>query len=387
MTKRSYGIGFLATAVIVVALITFLFPVSAAAGDDVVYVGTYNTRGSKGIYAYQFNDKTGELKELGLAAEAENASFLTVDANGKFLYAANEIGNFKGKPTGAVSAFSIDAAKGKLALLNQVSAVDPGPAHITLDRSGKYALIANYPLGSAASFPINKDGQLGESAAFVRHKGSSVNPERQKGPHGHAVTMSPDNRFAIVADLGLDQLIEYNFNAENGALTNPVVTKTAPGAGPRHLTFSPNGKFLYVINEMGSTVVTYAYDAKSGALKELQTVSTLPAGMDGPKWSAEIAVDAAGKYLYASNRGHNSIAVFAIDGEKGTLTYIEEVPSGGKTPRHFAIDPSGRWLLAAHQDSDNLVLFKISPETGRLTATGKQVHVGAPICVAFVEQK
>jgi 6-phosphogluconolactonase len=373
----------------VVPLLTVMFPLTAAAADAsaVVYVGTYTDHGSKGIYAYRFDPATGELKELGLAAESANPSFLTADPQGQFLYAANEVSSFEGKPTGAVTAFAVDAAAGKLSPLNEVSSVSPGPAYITLDRSGRYALIANYPKGSVASFPIGEDGRIGEAAAFVQHHGHSVNPQRQEGPHAHAVAMSPDNRFALVADLGLDQLLEYGFNAKTGALTDPKIVKTAPGSGPRHLVFSPNGKYLYVIYELNSTIVTYAYDAPTGALKQLQSVSTLPADFKEFNKAAEIAIDRAGRFLYASNRGNDSIAVFAIDPRKGTLTLVEHVPTQGKTPRHFAIDPSGKWLLVANQDSDNLVLFHITPKTGRLTPTGGVLHLSEPICAVFVERR
>ena len=235
-----------------------------------VYVGTYTDHGSKGIYAYRFDSSTGKLVSLGLAAETAEPSFLAVDSNGRFLYAANETANFNGQPTGAVSAFATRSETGKLSLLNQVSSHGADPAHIILDRAGKYALVSNYTTGSVAVFPVLKDGRLGEATAFVQHKGSSVNPERQKGPHAHAIALSPDNRFAIVADLGLDQLLVYSFDATKGTFgANPQIVRASPGAGPRHLAFSSDGRFLYVINEMQSSVVAYSYNESTGALARI----------------------------------------------------------------------------------------------------------------------
>ncbi len=376
---------------ILLLLITLGLPVLAIAAGTaqqqyLVYVGTYTDHGSKGIYAYRFDCSTGKLISLGLAGESPEPSFLAVDSDGRFLYAVNETGKFNGQPTGAVSAFAIQPGTGKLSLLNQVPSRGADPAHIILDRTGKYALVANYTTGSVAVFPALKDGQLGESTSFAQHKGSSVNPERQKGPHAHAIVMSPDNRFAIVADLGLDQLLIYSFDAANGTLgANPQVVKTAPGVGPRHLAFSSDGRFLYVINEMQSSVVAYSYSESTGGLHELQTISTLPKNFSGDNTAAEIELHPSGKFLYASNRGDdNSIAVFAIDSHAGTLTHVQNEPPGGKTPRNFAIDPTGSWLLAANEDSNDIVVFRINQKDGRLSSTGDVVQVPSPTCVTFV---
>lgn len=359
---------------------------AAAQGNYLVYVGTYTDHGSKGIYAYRFASSTGKLSSLGLAAETPEPSFLAVDSSGRFLYAANETNTYDAQPTGAVTAFAIQP-DGKLTLLNQVSSQGAAPAHISLDGAGKYALVSNYTGGSVAVFPVLKGGGLGEVASFVQHRGHSVNPERQEGPHAHAVALSPDNRFAIVADLGLDQLLVYHFDAAKGLLgANPQIVKAAPGVGPRHLVFSANGKFLYVINELQSTVVAYSYDAATGALRELQTVSTLPKGFSGTSTAAEIAIDPGGKFLFASNRivgADGSVAVFAIDSKTGTLLLVEIDSTGGKTPRNFAIDPTGSWLLAANQDSDTIVVFRLDPKGGHLVATGEVVQVPSPACVTF----
>ncbi len=381
---RLHMIGVLLLLVVVQSIFGFE-PAAWAAGKDLVYIGTYTDHGSKGIYVYRFDAATGQVTTLGLAAESPQPSFLTVDPTEHFLYAVNELDTYKGQHTGAVNAFSIDAATGKLSLLNEVSSRDAGPAHIALDQTGKYALVSNYTLGSVAVFPVSQDGRLGDFTDFVRHKGSSVNVERQEGPHAHAVAFSPDNRFALVADLGLDQILVYPFDAAAGTLGHePHITKTHPGAGPRHLVFDPTGKFVYVINEMQSTVVSYSYDAARGELHELKTISTLPDKFAGSNDAAEIAVHPSGKFLYASNRGHDSIAVFSVDSVKGALTRVEFVSTKGKTPRNFAIDPTGAWLFVANQASDNVVVFRIDGKTGHLTPTGQALSVASPACVKFV---
>jgi 6-phosphogluconolactonase len=374
--------------VFVVFALAMMNPHTTRAADNgtfLVYVGTYSNRGGKGIYAYRFNSNTGKFVDLGLAAETTDPSFLATSRNERFLYAVNEISSYQGQPAGSVSSFAIHADTGKLMLLNTVSSRGPGPAHITIDRSGKSALVANYDLGSVAVFPILGDGKLGDASAFVQHKGSSVNPERQAGPHAHAIAMSPDDRFAIVADLGLDQLIVYPFDPIKRTLGSaPHIVKVNAGAGPRHLVFSPSGKFLYLITEMQPTIVAYSYSQAHAGLQELQTISTLPTGFTGASDGAEIEIDPAGRFLYASNRGHDSIAVFAIDPVKGTLTNVGFVPTQGKTPRHFAIDPTGRWLFAENQDSDNIVIFRINEKTGLLTSQGEPLSVPSPVCVKFV---
>lgn len=350
-----------------------------------VYVGTYTNHGSKGIYAYRFDPARGQFTSLGLAAESVQPSFLAVAPNSRFLYAVNEIESFNGQPAGALSAFAIEPNTVKLSLLNQVSSRGEDPAHVILDRTGRYALVSNYTSGSIAVFPILPDGRLGEASAFVQHQGSSVNPERQKGPHAHAIAISPDNRFAMVADLGLDEIIVYPFDAAKGTLGKAAqVMKTAPGAGPRHLVFDLSGRFFYLINELNSTVVSYAYDPSSGQLRESQAVSTLPRGFAGANTTAEIEVHPSGRFIFASNRGDDSIAVFAVEPKRGTLTLVETDSTRGKTPRYFALDPTGTWLLAANQDSDEIVVFRVNPDTGHLTATGEVLHVPSPVCVKFV---
>jgi 6-phosphogluconolactonase len=355
------------------------------------YIGTYTEQGSasKGIYAYRFDSVNGRLTPIGLAAETVNPSFLAVHPNQRFIYAVNEVSNYKGEKSGAVSAFSIDRATGKLTLLNQVASKGAGPCYITVDKSGKYVLVANYDGGSIAVFPVLTSGRLGEAATFLQHKGHGTNPERQEGPHAHSIDMSPDNRFAIVDDLGLDQTLVYRFGdsaslTPDSRLMYTSMAKANDGAGPRHFAFHPSGKFGYVINEMQSTVTAFRYDATDGALHPLQTISTLPKDFARENSAAEIEVHPSGKFLYASNRGHDSIAVFAIDGNTGTLTLIEYVSTKGASPRSFEIAPGGSLLFAANEKSDNIVLFRINAQTGRLTPTGKTLEVAQPVCVKFV---
>jgi len=351
-----------------------------------VYVGTYTEPKSKGIYVYRFDPATGRSAPLGLAAETANPSFLAVDPSRRFLYAVNEISNYQGGKSGSVSSFAIDLKTGKLTLLNQIASRGTDPCYVALDKTGKYVLIANYTSGSVAAFPVLKDGRLGNASAFVQHHGSSVNRERQEGPHAHSIELSPDNRFALAADLGLDQVLVYRFDPVQGSLTpnTPPFAKLSPGVGPRHLAFHPSGKFVYVISEMGSTVTAFSYDAAGGVLHELQMISTLPKDFKGQNDDAEAAVHPSGKFLYGSNRGHDSVAAFTIDTQKGTLTPLADFPTQGKTPRNFAIDPAGAYLFAANQDSDSIVVFRIDPNSGRLTPTVQILQVPAPVCVTFV---
>ena len=375
-------------------LALFLFPLLAAAapakqpGKYLFYVGTYTEEGSKskGIYAYRYDAATAEITPLGLAAETTNPSFVAVHPNGRFLYAVNEVGNYKGPNSGGVSAFSVDHATGKLTFLNEVPSRGADPCYIIVDQTGKYVLVANYTGGSVAVFPVLADGKLGEASGFVQHTGRGTNPERQEGPHAHSIDLSPDNRFAMVDDLGLDELLVYKFDGAKGSLTpnDPPFAKVDAGAGPRHFVLRPDGKFAYVIAEMGHSVTVFSNDAASGRLQPLQTVTTLPKDFTGRNDDAEIRVHPSGKFLYASNRGDDSIAIFAIDKGKGTLTQVGGLHTGGKEPRSFEIDPTGMLLFAANQKSDNIVVFRIDPKTGSLTPTGKVLEVGSPVCVKFL---
>jgi len=364
---------------------------AAPEGRALVYFGTYTRRASKGIYVYEMDLKTGALTPVGtnaLAAESVNPSFLAIHPDGRHLFAVNEIGSFKGEKSGAVSAFAINPDSGRLALLNQRSSKGAGPCHLVVDATGGNVLVANYGGGSVACLPVDGQGGLREASSFAQHEGSSVNPRRQQGPHAHSINLSPDNRFAVVADLGLDQVLVYRFDAESGELTpnDPPFARVAPGAGPRHFTFHPSGKFAYVINELHCTVTAFTWDAEKGVLQERQTISTLDTPLQPGFSTAEVQAHPSGRFLYGSNRGHDSIVVFAIDPDSGRLRRVQVQPSGGTTPRNFGIDPTGSYLLAAHQNSDNVVVFRIDPDSGRLSATGIEIEVPAPVCVKFLRR-
>ena len=371
------------------AFLTGLVAFAAPAGNQYLfYVGTYTEEGSKskGIYAYRFDAATGQSTALGLAAETTNPSFVALSPNGRFLYAVNEVQKYKGPNSGGVSAFSVDRTTGKLTFLNEVPSRGADPCYIVVDKAGKHVLVANYTGGSVVVFPVTDDGRLGEASAFVQHSGHGTNPKRQEGPHGHSIDLSPDNRYAFVDDLGLDELLIYKFDSTKGSLTpnDPPFVKLDDGAGPRHFALHPSGKFAYVIAEMASTVTALSVDLKRGRLERLQTISALPKDFKGENDDAEIQIHPSGKFLYASNRGHDSIAVFAIDPSKGTLTLVEHTLTQGKTPRSFEIDPTGKFLFAENQESNNIVVFRIDQKTGRLTASGQTIEVASPVCVKFL---
>jgi len=362
-------------------------PPEPAGSSYLVYVSTYTVRESKGIYVYRFHG--GRLTPLGtggLAAETVNPSFVAVDPGSRYLYAVNETETFKGQRTGAVSAFAINRANGKLTFLNQMPSGGTDPCFVSVDHTGKWVLVANYTSGSISVFPVLSGGRLGPASAFVQHHGHSVNPQRQEGPHAHQILLSPDNRFALVSDLGLDRLLVYRFDPTHGTLAPAAqpFAEVSGGSGPRHFAFDPAGRFVYLLSEVRSTITTFAYDPVSGGLHELGTVSSLPAGFSGPSDAAEIVMGRSGRFLYASNRGADTLAVFAIDPKTHLLVPVANVPSLGKTPRGFGIDPSGRFLLAANQDTDNLFVLSINPRTGELKPTGQAVEVPSPVSVAFV---
>ena len=361
---------------------------SGAGGREYwVYFGTYTGAKSKGIYVSRM-DATGKLSEPELAATTVNPTFLATDPRQHFLYAANEIGNYQGQKAGGVTAFALDAKTGKLTQLNEQSSGGDGPCHVSVDATGKTVLVANYGGGSVAALPVNADGSLAPAATFIQHQGSSIVPQRQAGPHGHCIFADPANRFALACDLGLDKVLVYKLDAKKALLTpnDPPFVALHPGAGPRHLAFHPNGKFVYVIDELDCTLTVFTYDAKHGSLTEIQSLSTLPAGETKKSnfSCAEVVVHPSGKFLYGSNRGHNTIVLFRIDEKTGKVTLVEHTPTGGKTPRNFNVDPSGHFLLAANQDSGNVLAFSIDPKTGHLTPTGQQLQMGSPVAIVFV---
>ena len=361
-------------------------PPPPAAGACLVYAGAYTGPQSKGIYCWTLDTATGSVASAGLAGETTSPSFIEVAPNHRFLFAVNEVDSFQGKPAGSVTAFSIDAATGKLTLLNQQTSGGRGPCYLTVDSQTKNVLVANYNGGSIECLPIQSDGRLGTPTAFFQHTGKSIVAGRQDVPHAHCIVLDAAGKFAFVCDLGLDKVMSYRFDASQGTLTpnQPAFTATKPGAGPRHLVFAPDGRQAFVINEINSTIAHYAYDAAAGTLAELQTVSSLPQGFTGTSTAAEIAVHPSGKFLYGSNRGDDSIAVFGMDAANGSLAFLQRVPAGGKTPRNFAIDPSGKFLFAANQGANNIVIFNLDPATGRLSPSGKVLDVASPVCVKFL---
>ena len=352
-----------------------------------LYVGTYTSGKSEGIYVYKFDLSSGEFKHLATAKGIVDPSFLAIDPRRRHLYAVNEIEEFGGKPGGAVSAFKVDPQTGNLQFLNQQPSLGGAPCYVTVDKFGKFVLVANYGGGNAAVLPINDTG-LGKPVDMVQHGGSSVDPERQKGPHAHNVILDKTNRHAFVTDLGLDKIMIYRFDASNGKLTpnGAPWVKLKPGAGPRHFTFHPNGRWAYVINELDSTFTAFSYESGSGSLKEMQTISTLPTGFSGENSCADVHVSPSGKFLYGSNRGHDSIVVFSINPGTGKLTFVEHVSTGGKTPRNFTIDPTGAFLLAANQKSDNVVSFRIDATSGRLRPTGHVAEIPTPVCLVLSDK-
>jgi 6-phosphogluconolactonase len=356
-----------------------------ADGKTVVYVGTYTQRGSEGIYAYTFNPSSGALSPIGTCGGVENPSFLALAPSRKYLYATDEVATFDGEPGGAVSALRIDQETGLLTLLNHQSSHGAAPCHLSVDQTEQVVLVANYNGGNLAVLPIEEGGRLGPATDVVQHTGSSAHPTRQQRPHAHSITIDPTNRFAFAADLGIDKLMVYRLDLEHGKLVPhdiPSVDIEA-GSGPRHFAFHPTGKYAYLINEIGSTVTVFEYDADRIELHALQTISTLPEGAEIDNTCADVHVSPSGRFLYGSNRGHDSIAAFRIEKATGWLSSIGHTSTQGRTPRNFAIDPSGCFLLAANQDSDTIVAFRIDEQSGELSPTGEVTSVPMPVCVLF----
>ncbi len=339
----------------------------------------------EGIYVYRLDAASGALQFVSKTTGIPNPSYLAFDVTQRFLYVVNELKIWDGHPSGTVSAFAVEASTGRLEFLNRQLTHGTDPCHVLVDGQGKYVFVANFASGSVCVLPVRADGSLEAASDFVQHQGASIDPARQKGAHAHAVTLDAANRFAFVPDLGLDRLLVYRFDAQRGMLEAHTVPwiKMKPGAGPRHLVFHPGGAFAYLVNELDSTVVVLAYDGRSGTFECRQTVSTLPAGFAGASTCADIQVAPSGAFVYASNRGHDSIAIYRVDPVVGTLNCVGHQASGGQTPRSFGIDPTGAWLLVANQDSDTVVTLRIDPVTGKLTPTGEAAHVPTPVCVKF----
>ncbi len=363
---------------------------SATSSDDdgealMLYVGTYSRGGSRGIYRVSMNVANGRLRIENSFPGLQNPAFLAIDPTNRYLFAVSETGEYEGARVGSVASHAIDAATGNLVRISQQPSGGAAPVHVSVAADASFILVANYNGGNVAMLPVDDAGALAPPSSIRQHTGSSVNPQRQERPHAHSIYLDKDERFALAVDLGTDEIRVYRIDRDSNALvpTNPPAYATQPGAGPRHLVFHPNGRRVFVINELSNSITSFDYDTQTGALSPIATVSTLPAGFSGFNTCAEIRMSASGRFVYGSNRGHDSIAVFALDDATGTLTPVQHVSTGGRTPRNFEIDPTGRYLIAANQDSNNLVVFSIDSETGMLEATGETLTIPAPVCVRF----
>jgi 6-phosphogluconolactonase len=358
-----------------------------AAGKDGarLLAGTQTSGSSKGLYSYSFAASTGDLTALGLAAEAENPTFLALAPDGRTVLAACELDKFGGKDSGAVSTFTLDRTKTRLSKVNQVASGGGGTCHVAFDRTGKAAFAANYGGGSAASFAVGAGGELSPAVSFFQYSGHGPNPERQTAPHAHRVTVSPDNRFLLVNDLGIDEIHIYRLDAATAKLTpnDPAAWKSAPGAGPRALRFHPNGKVAYCVTEMTSSVVVLSWDSQRGALETVQEVVMRPDGFSGVTTGNDIVIDREARFAYATDRFDDIVVTFAISPTDGKLTLVDRMPCGGKVPRHLTLDPSGRWLLIANQVSDNISVLGRDVKTGKLTDAGKSFPLSRPQCLVF----
>lgn len=350
--------------------------------EALLYVGTYTQGKSEGIYVYRMDLSSGRMAPVSVAGGIDNPSFLAIDPKRRYLYAVNESAAFRGRSGGGLTSFTIDPDTGALGKLNEVGS--PGiPCHLTVHRSGRFVLAANYAGGNVVLYPVRSDGSLGEAIDVARHSGRGADPERQEAPHAHCAVFDEAGRYAFAADLGIDKVMVYRLDADRGRLVPNGHAATRPGAGPRHFVFHPNGRFAYVINELDSTVAGFSYDREAGKLAGLQVISTLPAGFPGKSYCADIHIHPTGRFLYGSNRGHDSLAVFAIDERSGRLAAVGRHATGGRWPRNFAIDPTGRWLLAANQHTGNVTIFRIDPRTGLLEPGGRPLDIPMPVCLIF----
>jgi len=374
-------------------LVAVLGSVFAAHGaDPFVWFGTYSggPANSEGIYVSRFDAATGKLTAPVLAATAKNPSFLALHPTLPVMYAVSEVADANGKPTGAVLSFAIDETSGALTLKNHQASGGKGPCHLSVDRTGRVVLAANYGGGSVICLGLAADGSLepvvpGTPGGFIQHEGKGPNPQRQEGPHGHSINPTADSRFAVACDLGLDKVFLHSLDAGKATLAPHGFGSVAAGAGPRHFAFHPGGRHGYAVNELALTVTAFAFDPQAGTLTPIQTLSTLPADVTDTKGfsTAEIVAHPSGKFLYASNRGHDSIAMYAVDQATGQLTFQGVEPIRGKTPRNFVIDPTGKFLLAAGQNSHTVTVFAIDAETGTLTYSDQSLDVPSPVCIRF----
>ena len=360
--------------------------VSAQSGKDLrLFVGTYTEpeqSTSKGVYVYRM-DSSGRLSSESVIRGLVNPSYLAVHPQSGNLYVISEKGTFDGQPNGGVVALAVDRETGNATLLNKQSSGGEDPCYISIERTGRYALVANYTGGSVAMLPILPDGTLAPASEVVEHAGSSVHPNRQDKPHAHCILPDPTSRYAMAVDLGIDKILTYRMDLDAGRLHHHAEVKIPEGSGPRHLIFHPNGSYAYLVCELNSTVLGFRYESGTGNLEQLQTIGTLPRGYDGKNSLADVHVTPNGRYLYASNRGHDSFACFSIDPQSGELSVLDHIPCGGNEPRGFEIAPGGNFLLAANQNSNNIVTFLIDPARGQLSRTGDEVEVPMPVCIKF----
>jgi 6-phosphogluconolactonase len=347
-------------------------------------VGTQTAETSKGIYAYAFDSSTGELKQTGLAAEADNPTFLTLAPDGRTVFVANEVNHFGGKRSGGISSYTLDRANARLTKLSESATGGGGTCHVAVDHTGRSAFAANYGGGSAASFAVGTDGHLSDAVSFFQYTGHGPNATRQEASHAHRVTVSPDNRFLLVNDLGLDVIHIYQLDAATAKLTpnEPAVWKASPGAGPRALRFHPNGRVAYCVTEMGSSVVVLRWDAKAGTLETVQELVMKPADFQQTAAGSDIVIDRRARFAYAIDRFDDLVVTFSMAPD-GKLTLLDRISCGGKVPRHLSLDPSGRWLLVANQASDNIFVLKVDPRSGKVTDAGKNFPLSKPQCLVF----
>jgi 6-phosphogluconolactonase len=362
--------------------VALLTAAPAFAATTIAYVGTYTDTAAKGVYALKWDPAAKTFVSLGLQAEVANPSFVAVSPSHKFLYAITERAARR-DGTGSVSSYAIEPANGALKLINRVPAHGNTSAHLAVDASGKWLLVANYGSGSVASFALNADGSIGEMSDFKQHSGSSVNPHRQMGPHPHEVVLSPDNRFLLVPDLGLDKVFVYGLDGATGKLTLASTTDTRPGFGPRHMLFGKGGKFVYVLGEMASAVAVMSYDKKAGKLTLVENIDTIPPQLTVENNSAELALSKDGLFLYATNRGHDSVTVFKVNAANGKLTNVQNIPTQGHIPRGMSLDPDGTHLLTGNQNSDTITIFDRDTRTGKLTFASQMTDIPTAVCILF----
>ena len=357
-----------------------------AYGKYIAYIGTYTSGKGEGIYIFELDAATGKLTQTGVS-KLENPSYLTVDSRCRYLYAVVESDEFEGKNGGAVCAFSINSKTGGLELLNCQPTKGVAPCHICTDSSGKYLFAANYGEGTITAFPIATDGSIEPHSSIIQHQGSGPNPDRQEKPHAHYVTLTPDEKHLCAVDLGIDRIMVYGFDMQNGCLIpdESLYVTLKPGSGPRHMEFHPNGKFAYLINELDSEIVVLGYSPSDSTFHKLQCISALPEGYTGISYGAAVHISPDGNFLYVSNRGHDSIGVFRVEKATGSLELVSHFPTHGKFPRDFALDPTGKFLFVANQNSDTIVQFEINCETGELERVGDIIEVPIPVCVKFVK--